>query len=357
MIQDDAQKSDAETAQDNSIPPTEDLPFPAVQPTEVHVAGEWKYSAPFVSGRFHPGGKHAFAGAQDNTVQRVDLESGTFTSFASHDSWVRAIEFTQDGEKVVTGGYDGRLIWWSALAAEPQPERRIDAHTGWIRYVSRSPDGTRLATSGDDRLVKLWDISTGELLASLSGHEKNAYSVAWHPNGQELFSADLAGKIKRWELSSAKVVHEYDGAALHTYNAGQRVDFGGVRSLALNHDGTLIACSGLHNASNPLGSVHEPLVLLFDVESGELKRSYVADGLKGGVWRVVYHPNGYWIGATSGTSGGFLLFWNATDDKDFHRLKLPQVARDLDLHPDRLQLLTPHFDNQVRVSRMEKKPA
>jgi WD40 repeat protein len=298
-----------------------------------------------------------FAGAEDNAIVRAELASGNLVTFKSHDSWVRALHVTANGEELISGGYDGRLIWWPAMAEAPEPIRRIEAHRGWIRYMSPSPDESQVATAGDDKLVKLWNIADGTQVGEFSGHEKNIYSVLFHPDGESLFSGELGGVVKQWSIESGEVLRELDAKQLHTYNTGQRVDFGGVRSLSISPDGRRLSCSGLHNASNPLGSVHEPLVLVFDLESGEVIRSHVADGLKGGVWRAMFHPDGFLIGATSGTSGGFLLFWKPEEDKDFHRLKMPHVARDLDLHRDYKRLATPHYDNHLRVSVMQKKPA
>lgn len=333
------------------------LPFPDVTPVETYIEHQWKYERPFVSCRFHPTGSHVFGGAQDNAIVRAEVATGNLVPLKSHDSWVRALAFSPDGEQLISGGYDGRLIWWPALAETPEPIRRIDAHEGWIRYISPSPDGSHVATSGDDKKVKLWNVADGSQVSEFVGHEKNVYSVIYHPDGKSLFSGELGGVVKQWSLESGEMIREFDAKQLHTYNTGQRVDFGGVRSLSISPDMKHLSCSGLHNASNPLGSVHEPLVLVFDLESGEIVRSHVADGLKGGVWRSMFHPNGFLVGATSGTSGGYLLFWNPDEDKDFHRLKLPQVARDLDIHKDQMRLATPHFDNHLRVSVMQKKPA
>ena len=59
----------------------------------------------------------------------------------------------------------------------------------------------------------------------------------------------------------------FDAKALHTYEGGQQVDFGGVRGLAISGDGGSVAGGGLHKATNPPGAVHEPLVLVFDGKS------------------------------------------------------------------------------------------
>ena len=62
------------------------------------------------------------------------------------------------------------------------------------------------------------------------------------------------------------------------------------------------------------------------------------------IWRLRYLADGSLMGACGGTSGGLLLFWKSGADKDYHRLALPNIARDMDLHPDGLRVATAHHD-------------
>ncbi len=55
----------------------------------------------------------------------------------------------------------------------------------------------------------------------------------FHPNGKALLSGDLLGSIREWDLASGRAIGSFDAKALHTYEAGQQVDFGGVRGLAV----------------------------------------------------------------------------------------------------------------------------
>ena len=63
------------------------------------------------------------------------------------------------------------------------------------------------------------------------------------------------------------------------------------------------------------------------------------------------------MGVTGGGSGGFLLFWKPDADKDYHRFQLPNLARDMDVHPDGLQVATAHYDRNVRITRLAAKTA
>ena len=325
---------------------------------QAHVVSQWPHDRPLNGCRFDPMGSYVFTGSEDAAVERFNLADGARTVLTGgHDTWVQALAFSNDGAQTISAGYDGKITWWETAAQQPAPIRTIEAHQGWIRALAVSPDGTLLASCGNDHAVRLWNLADGTLVRELSGHTRHVYSVAFHPQGQFVLSGDLVGVVKQWETATGKEVRTFDAKPLHTYEGGQQVDFGGVRGLAVSPDGKWLAAGGLYKATNPLGAVHEPLVLLFDWESATLEKQQIAEGITGGVlWRVVWLADGSLMGVSGGSSGGWLLFWKPDADKDYHRFQLPNIARDMDLHPDGLQVATAHHDRHVRITRLGPKP-
>jgi WD40 repeat protein len=323
-------------------------------PKLAHVVFQWPHDRPLNACRFDPAGRFVFCGSEDAVVERFKLADGTRTDLkGGHETWVGALANTKDGSHAISGGCDGRISWWESAAEVPPLVRSINAHKGWIRSLDVSPDGTLLASGGNDNMVRLWNAADGALVRELAGHQRHIYNVAFHPNGQFLLSGDLTGVLKQWEVASGNEVRTFDAKPLHSYNDGQRVDFGGIRAIAVSPDGKWLACGGLHKATNPLGAVHEPIVLLFDWESQKLERQLIAEGITQGViWRLRWLADGSLMGLSGGANGGFLLFWKTDADKDFHRFQLPNIARDMDLHADGLQVATAHHDNHVRITRL-----
>ncbi len=327
-------------------------------PRQAHIVSQWAHDRPFNACRFDPTGRFILCGSEDALVERFQLADGAKTIFSGgHETWVRALAFNKDGSHVISGGCDGRLCWWEAGADTSTLVRTVDAHQGWIRSLDVSPDGQWLASGGNDNQVRLWNLADGALVHELS-HERHVYCVTFHPGGEFLLSGDLTGHLKQWDVATGKESRSFEAQVLHSYNAGQQVDFGGVRAIAVSTDGKWLAAGGLYKATNPLGAVHEPVVALFDWESQKLEKQLVADGITQGViWRLKWLADGSLMGLSGGGSGGFLLFWKPDAEQDYFRFVLPNLARDMDLHPDGLQVATAHYDRQLRITRLAAKVA
>ncbi len=327
----------------------------AADPLQTHVSKEFEHERPWISCRFDKSGKYVFGGSEDFHVWRIDLESGEKVAYNTA-AWVRAIAVTND--LLITGGFDGRLMWWPVAAEKPEPVREVAAHDGWVRAVKVSPDGTLLATCGNDLKVKLWNLSDGSQVGEMLGHERDIYNVAFHPDGKQLVSGDLVSRYLHWELGNDKPVREFTVATLHKYDETFRADYGGPYAMEFSADGSVLGCSGITNVTNAFAAVGNPAVSIVDWASGtETVAHFSKGGVQGKAWGMVLHPDGFDIAATGGPGGGHLFFWKRTEKDEFHTVNLGNIARDLDLHPDGIRLATVHYDRKLRISTMAPKAA
>ncbi|MCI0460692.1 MAG: WD40 repeat domain-containing protein [Gemmataceae bacterium] len=323
-----------------------------LDPTRTRMAQELRHNSPLFSCRIDPTGRFVFAGAQDNAIHRWDIAASRRVALTGHRSWVRALGFLRERRELLSGGYDGKLIWWPADAEAPAPLRTVDAHRGWVRALAVSPDGRLIATCGNDNLVKLWSAEDGRAVRELSGHAHHVYNVAFHPGGQQLVSADLRGVVKQWEVARGSETRSLDASVLYRYDPTFRADIGGIRSMAFNREGTLLACSGITDVTNAFAGVGRPAVVLFDWATGQRRHLMrPATNFQGTAWGVAFHPSGMLAGVGGGT-GGALWFWRPDSAQSFHTVALPANARDLDLHPDGRRLAVAFFDGVVRTYDM-----
>ena len=57
-----------------------------------------------------------------------------------------------------------------------------------VRSVAFSPGGKLLAAAGDSKVVALYDVSSGEQVANLTGHGAWIFSLDWSNTGEYLLS-------------------------------------------------------------------------------------------------------------------------------------------------------------------------
>lgn len=76
----------------------------------------------------------------------------------------------------------------------------IPAHGAIALRVAFNHDGTLLATTGFDRLAKVWDVKTGEEVATLFGNKGDVFGVAFSPDGNHLATAGADGTVRIYTL-------------------------------------------------------------------------------------------------------------------------------------------------------------
>ncbi len=131
------------------------------------------------------------------------------------------------------------------LMAAPQ------GHTGSVMAVAYTPDGTEILTGGVDGKVRIWNPRTASLLGFLGGepgtwHGGFVWSIAFHPSGSLVATAGADGNLRLWPYP-APAGSEWRPVAVfsHLTKEGkpatvQSVTFDpeGARVLACCQDGT-----------------------------------------------------------------------------------------------------------------------
>lgn len=69
-----------------------------------------------------------------------------------------------------------------------------------MRAVTFSPMGRLLAAAGDSSVIALYDVSSGDQVATLMGHGAWIFSLDWSDTGEYLLSGAFDGKVKVWSI-------------------------------------------------------------------------------------------------------------------------------------------------------------
>ena len=83
--------------------------------------------------------------------------------------------------------------------SDPRPQLIISAHDDYICAIKYLPNGRRVATgSSGDKVVKIWNLESGEQERPSMKHEGEVSCIATTRNGTKIVSSDGKGVVKVW---------------------------------------------------------------------------------------------------------------------------------------------------------------
>jgi WD40 repeat protein len=227
---------------------------------------------------YSPQGDKLAVSSPVGSVVLVDPASGEQQGVLRSESGVRLIgklAFSADGQKIASAGlkstpgpkihYEGRLqVWDSDPSKSPAillpPE--VPKSTSEIKCVAFLPDGNQIIGSCR-RDIYFWDLNSGKIEATLSGHRNTIDCMDLSRDGQLLTSGDNNGCIKLWRVSTRR-----EQAALQDLVPPGR--FGEKKGMALAlafaPDGRRLASSTL---LFPGGTEYRGAVKLWDVAAAK----------------------------------------------------------------------------------------
>jgi WD40 repeat protein/uncharacterized caspase-like protein len=123
-----------------------------------------------------------FAGFEDDVGRHLAGKSPRNADSGGALEDVSVLRYSIDGTLLVAGRWDGMLVLFGGA-----PPRELRGHAGRVTSIDFSTDGRIFATAGEDNAVRIWQASTGSLLATLVQVLGNEYVIAT-PSGAYMAS-------------------------------------------------------------------------------------------------------------------------------------------------------------------------
>jgi len=170
---------------------------------------------------FNPDGSFLVSGSMDSNIILWELGSGTLP--VQHTSDLRSMALSPDGNNLAAIGSEGAIYFWDLETRRPdgKPITNITDPREGLVY---SPDGNLLAFFCGG--ICLWESSSGNLVNSWdASFELYPSRLVFDPSGEMIASGDGGGNIRLWDVSTGALLAELPHAfAYEVFSLGFSAD-------------------------------------------------------------------------------------------------------------------------------------
>lgn len=280
-----------------------------------------------------------------------------------HTDYIRAYDFSPDGNYVITGGFDNILILWNLNNGKQI--RTFSGHTERIRSVSFNSDGSRVLSSAADNHAMVFETLTGKQLLDLAIEGEEFYQSYFSPGENYIYVLNNRDQVFVWDANTGKKkgIFKKEYAAhyekslvrpgytqilsfgnsketfvidIETRDTLQKLDFDKVYSQSFSPDGRYIALSS-----------RKLFASVFDANTGKLIHEFKdgeerCDGCN--TWHV-FSPDSRYLLTMSNKVDAIL--WNINNGKKIRSFtNLRERPKQLAFSPDGNNVLIA-FDDEV----------
>jgi WD40 repeat protein/tRNA A-37 threonylcarbamoyl transferase component Bud32 len=182
----------------------------------------------------------------DEALLIYEMRNFQRTNVFGFDS-TKAVAFSPTNPYLAVANMRGWITVWNSVTNRQLATLQIPRR-GSNDDLAFSGDGTHLAASNAD-FIQIWNLASADEKTVLVGHEGGIPCAAFHPDGRLLATGGKDYEVRIWKLSTGEMVQ--------SFNLGEA-----VQALAFSADGRLLAVGCM-------GRVGAPHLRVFDTQSRE----------------------------------------------------------------------------------------
>jgi RNA polymerase sigma factor (sigma-70 family) len=221
-------------------------------------AGLWGHAeAPGVA--VSPDGRTLAAAGAGHTPLLIDLATGKDV-FAptGHQSAVRSIHYSADGQTIITRGDDGTVRRWDAATGREagravlppdDPAAPLAGFRDWLTpqlssgdtTAPLSGDGSTFVTAERAGPVHVWDTATGKEVGAFRAEGQGSYPPALSADGSALALTDTRERVVHVRDRAGKELHSFELPAAPPLLPGMNAPVDPAKAPVFSPDGKLLA--------------------------------------------------------------------------------------------------------------------
>ena len=291
-----------------------------------------------------------------------DIHTQTLLRTQRQSSWISALAFHPDGDRLATGHDDGRVRLWDAHSGRMHREWH-DGEAS-ITALAFSGDGQTLAAAAADQKVRMWNVPHGIACGVLAGHTDHIAALAWHPDHRHLVTGCWDTTCRLWDTTTSELLYLLNGHSdqvlavtfapnglLASADSEHQIWLwdpfrGKVRQRLRGHTDEVSCLVFSPDSRRLLSGGADRRILLWDVATG--KNLFLANETASPIVRVAVHPDGKQVAC--GTGGKMIQVWDARRDTNFQELTHPaRAVTAVQFSPEGRWLVSGHAEGQVQL--------
>ncbi len=182
--------------------------------------------------------------ALTSALARADEKPHLVLNAPGHTDAIPRLAFTPDGKSLLSVSKDRTLRIWDLVSGDLQATLRVPVgpgRVGSLYALALSPDGKTVAVGGftphgKGHRLYLVDLPGRKIVGALDGHLKTINSAAFSPDGARLVSTGEDGTARIWDMKKRSVAHVLAGDRDAVYGVAWSPD--GRALVTAGHDGT-----------------------------------------------------------------------------------------------------------------------
>jgi WD40 repeat protein len=235
-------------------------------------------------------GRMYAAALQDRSIRLYAAESGEEMQRMQDDFLCTSIAFSPKGDVLASGSVERVVKLWDIRSGDCLAT--LEGHEYPVLALAFSPDGNKLVSGSGDTTLMTWDLENHSRLHHMKGHGFYVVTCDWDPQDNRIVSGSVDAKICEWNTNSGEMIqrHSEHRAAVH--------------QVRFTHDGSRLASgsSDLH-------------IILWDSSGTPMKVEHILQGHSTEVRALSFSEDGKHL--ASGSSDKTVYLWD-TDNLEIH---------------------------------------
>jgi WD40 repeat protein len=113
---------------------------------------------------------------------------------------VYSLAWPEDGKTLISGSFDYEITIWNTTTW--QQIAILTGHTSVVFSIAISPNGRILASASFDNTARLWNLENGQPISSPLQHADNVHCLSFSTDGKVLATGCWDNKAYTWDVSA-----------------------------------------------------------------------------------------------------------------------------------------------------------